>query len=505
MRCTIAGAGPAGLSAGIALKRIVGRHCEVTIFDDNLKAETAGYGVIVNPISLARCAGRGFRWPAAISAHVEQWNDIRVWAGVGQQALAQGHPSRAVQRSAILHEMRNEAVSLGVELVPMAWQEPPPGARPAELVIDARGAGHRPTGRPKTDTSGGSELNAQPNASASGDPGPMHFAWFGTDRVLESLTFAFAESGRSLFTAHAYPYGPDRSSFIVEASAQAWQAELGAWQAELGAEAPSAAAAAGAVRQLCERLFVDVLQGRPLAGNGVLRTFVPHRSQSWTTPGGAVLIGDRAHAAHFSVGSGTTMAIDDGVALADQLVEQSAAKQPVSAAIESYTELRLRETDRIQALATRSFRWLASVPMRRRYLSVPELTWSLVTRTGQGSVAKLRYHDPKLHEALTACGRDRPRPEPGPVRELPLQACLEAPDLFAGAGQPALRITAEQLTSGSKLSLIDLLESRFEQRVLSGQQHVELALTASDLDWGQAQVLAGRASSVTAANGVDQR
>lgn len=501
MRCTIAGAGPAGLSAGIALKRIVGRHCEVTVFDDNLKAETAGYGVIVNPISLARCTDRGFRWPGAISAEVTQWNDIRVWSGVGQEALAQGHPSRAVQRSAILREMRKEAVSLGVELVPKAWQEPPPSAPSTELVIDARGAGHRLTGRPKANTAGSPEPSAQsignPQASTE-DPGPMHFAWFGTDHVLESLTFAFAESGQSLFTAHAYPYGTDRSSFIVEASAQAWQAEL-------GADAPPAAGAGSAVRRLCERLFADVLEGSPLSGDGVLRTFVPHRSQSWTTPGGAVLIGDRAHAAHFSVGSGTTMAIDDGVALADQLVEQLAAKQPVSAAIESYTELRLRETDRIQALARRSFRWLASVPTRRRYLSVPELAWSLVTRTGQGSAAKLQYHDPKLHQALIACGQDRPRPEPAPVRELTLQACLDAPDVLAGADRPALRITAEQLTSTAKLSLIDLLESRLEQRVLSGEQHVELSLAPSDLDWGQAQVLAGRVSSVTAADAEDQR
>jgi anthraniloyl-CoA monooxygenase len=212
------------------------------------------------------------------------------------------------------------------------------------------------------------------------------FCWLGTSRPFDAFTFLFVEEGEGVFQAHAYRYAVDRSAFIVECDERSWRA---AGFDRMG-EAETVAA--------CERLFAPWLEGHRLESNA------PHLPSPWTrftrvvnerwfTLDGAtaplVLIGDAAHTAHFSIGSGTKLAMEDAIALARVVGEG----RPLADALAAYQEERRTEALRLQNAARNSMEWFENV---RRYIHLPpqQFAYSLLTRSQRVSHENLRLRDP---------------------------------------------------------------------------------------------------------------
>ena len=210
--------------------------------------------------------------------------------------------------------------------------------------------------------------------------------WFGADFALPVFTFIFTPTPHGLFQVHSYPYDAHRSTFIVECSEAAWRSA----GLDTMSEADSLV--------FCQELFAPYLGGHRLLSNeSVWRTFVTVRNRSWHSPVGAgdqdlVLVGDAAHTAHFSIGSGTRLALDDAIALAKAFL---ANPDDRAAALAAYEGERQPIVERFQEVATDSARYFESVS---RYLGfAPEpFAFNLLTRSGRIGHGNLTARDPIL-------------------------------------------------------------------------------------------------------------
>jgi 2-polyprenyl-6-methoxyphenol hydroxylase-like FAD-dependent oxidoreductase len=436
----------------------------VTVHD---RAETGqdGYGLILSPRTVARYSTLGFRWAEEVSDALTSWSEIAVLRAREPVSIA-GHPSRAVARNALVSAMRREAQDLGCVLADGHLVDE--GDVQADWVVDARGARHHAF-----------QLDEVERGTDQ-----VHYAWYATDRPFPCLTFVLVEAGAGVLTAHTYPYKADRSAFIVEGPAAAWRALLAAHP---GAEFEGDGARLHAAVRTA---FADALDGYELFGTpSRLRSFRTRSAPEWRT-GNKVLIGDAAHSAHFSVGSGTTMALDDALSLAEHLRDSP----DVESGVDGYVAVRHPETGRVQQLGKRSAAWWASLPGRWSAMSETELAWSLVTRTGQGTTARLRLDNESLYDVLADRARRRscaPPVSPRTVRY------ADDPDL-AGVLRDAgpVELHAPRLDRAARVGLVDLLERTVERDVLRGRRSITLRVREGDLDWAEAQLLAGRISAV---------
>src|SRR5205823_1615100 len=179
------------------------------------------------------------------------------------------------------------------------------------------------------------------------------FCWLGTTKPLRAFTFVFRESEHGLFQVHAYPFEKNASTWIVECREQTQRAA----GLDRATEQETVA--------YCEKLFADHLQGhRLLTNRSIWRTFPTVTNESWHH-GNVVLIGDAAHTAHFSIGSGTKLAMEDAIALARELTRPDAS---LSDALERYEAERITESLRLQNAARNSMEWFENV---RRYIKLP--------------------------------------------------------------------------------------------------------------------------------------
>ncbi|GAA1341430.1 FAD-dependent monooxygenase [Saccharothrix algeriensis] len=462
MRFTVIGGGPAGLGAAISVKRALGPRAEVTVHDRRDPGQD-GFGLILSPRTVARYAALGFAWAQEVAGSTASWGGLAVLSAREPVTVA-GHPARAVARSLLVGAMRREARSLGCALVDGAEADEA-DFPDADGVVDARGARHR----------------AFTLAEVEAGTEEVHHVWYATDRRFPCLTFVLVETGAGVLTAHTYPYGPDRSAFIVEGPASAWRAVLG------GRRGPDDGAR---LRAAVRSAFAEVLAGHELLGAATrLRSFRTRTAPRWRT-GRRVLIGDAAHSAHFSVGSGTTMALDDALSLAEHLRDAP----DVATGMDGYAAVRRPETGRVQALGRRSAAWWASLPARWSELSEAELAWSLVTRTGQGTTSRLRVDNPSLHDELVARARKRPVAGAGGARAVRYP---EDPGAAAALAAPGpVEVLVDRLDAATRVGLVDLLERTAEHDVLRGRRSVALRVRPGDRDWAEAQLLAGRVSAV---------
>jgi anthraniloyl-CoA monooxygenase len=227
---------------------------------------------------------------------------------------------------------------------------------------------------------------APPPSAPDLDERPNRFVWMGTRRRFDAFTFLFAEAHGGVFQAHAYRFDGERSAFIVECDEASWRA---AGFDSMDADATVAE---------CERLFAPWLEGHRLEVN----LAPPQRAAPWQRftrvacerwhHERLVLLGDAAHTAHFSIGSGTKLAMEDAIELARQLdgVERRAVS--VEGALTAYEAARRTEALRLQNAARNSMEWFESV---RRYLSLPpeQFAYSLLTRSQRLGHENLRLRD----------------------------------------------------------------------------------------------------------------
>ena len=413
MKIVSAGGGPAGLFFAILMKQLDPRH-EITVLERNRPGDAFGWGVVFSDDTLAHFAAADSEVHRAITERFVYWNEMDVYVH-GQKLRTAGHGFCGIARKSLLEVLQQRAARLGVHLVFEREVRGRADAGDADLVIAADGVNSR----------------LREEAAARFAPaiswGRCRFSWLGTSLPLDAFTFVFKESEHGLFQAHAYPFQQGLSTFIVECHEKVWK--------RAGLETASEAET---VRYL-ENLFRDDLKGHPLlTNNSVWRAFPVVSNDAWTS-GHVVLMGDAAHTAHFSIGSGTKLAMEDAVSLAGAFRE--AGGRDVAATLAAYEAERRPVVARFQSAARTSQEWFEN-SARHLALDPVRFTFSLLTRSKRVTYETLRERDPELVAAAAASFAG-----PGAVPAPPLPA-------------PVLARRAAAAQQGSRVTHVPVLERR---------------------------------------------
>lgn len=366
MKVTCIGGGPAGLYLGILLKRQSPDH-EVRIFERNRPDDTFGFGVVFSDATLENLEAADPETYAAITSAFAHWDDIHIHFR-SEVIRSTGHGFSGLSRQTLLKILTDRARELGVDLV-FEHQVDDPDAlrRDADLLVAADGVNSQVRAR-YADT-------FQPQL----DWRPNRFVWLGTTLPFDAFTFFFKHDQNGLWRVHAYRYEEGMSTFIVETTDEAFR--------RAGLDEVDEAATAEFVREL----FADELQGHPILTNrSVWRRFPTVKNARWSHENVA-LLGDAAHTAHFSIGSGTKLALEDAIGLADALARES----DVETALTIYERERRSDVDSIQRAAQVSLEWFEQTEAHLDDAPL-EFAFSLLTRSLRINHSNLQLRDPEL-------------------------------------------------------------------------------------------------------------
>ncbi len=365
MRVAIVGAGPAGLYLAILLKRDDPGH-QVTIFERNRLEDGFGFGVVFSDETMENVGEADPETNRAMAEAAAHWDDIEIHFR-GSVTRSTGHRFSGVERKTLLELLARRARALGVEILGQREIREPADCGPADLVVAADGVASLLRDRLAD--------QFQPQL----DWRTNRFVWLGTTRPFPAFTFYFKPSPAGLWRTHAYQYAAGRSTFIVEAREETWQASGLREEDE-----------AGTIAYL-EQLFKEELEGhRLLANRSIWRRFPTVRNARWHA-GNVVLLGDAAHTAHFSVGSGTKLAMEDAIALAAALRDG----KPVPEALAAYEAARRPGVESLQRAAQASLEWFESVE-RYQELDPLQFAFTMLTRSLRITHENLRLRDPAL-------------------------------------------------------------------------------------------------------------
>ncbi|MER7178568.1 FAD-dependent monooxygenase [Streptomyces hyaluromycini] len=336
MRVACIGGGPGGLFFATLLKRNR-PGVEVVVFERNRPDDTFGFGVVFSDATLDAIDDADPVLSEALEKHGRHWDDIEVRVHGARERVG-GMGMAAVVRKTLLSLLQERARAEGVVMRFQHEVRSPAELDEFDLVVVCDGANSR------------FRTLFADDFAPTADVASAKFIWFGTTYRFDGLTFVHQGGRHGVFAAHAYPISDSLSTFIVETDADAWAAA--------GLDAFDPATPPGQsderTKAYLEDLFRDQIDGHPLVGNNSRwANFATRRARSWQR-GKWVLLGDAAHTAHFSVGSGTKMAMEDAVALAEALGE---SPYSVPGALEIYEERRRPKVDRIQNAARPSLSW----------------------------------------------------------------------------------------------------------------------------------------------------
>ncbi|MFI5250167.1 MAG: bifunctional salicylyl-CoA 5-hydroxylase/oxidoreductase [Gemmatimonadales bacterium] len=397
MRIACLGGGPAGLYFSILIKK-AHPTWDVTVFERNRPDDTFGWGVVFSDKTMDGFRSADPETHAAITGAFRHWDDIEVHFK-DRTFISGGHGFCGIGRLRLLQIFHQRAKQLGVSLVfQREVSDPEPYAAEYDLVVASDGAAS--TTRKRYEDA--FHPNIQPRAN--------RFIWLGGRIKLDAFTFDFRETEWGWFNLHAYRFDDDWSTFIVETPERNWRAA--------GIEAMDAPQSVA----LCERLFADRLDGHHLVSNAHHRrgssawlTFNRVLCEQWHHRN-IVLIGDAAHTAHFSIGSGTKLAMEDAIALAGVLSEHAGEmpKAEIPAALQRYQDVREVEALKLQSAARNRMEWFEQV---ERYVGLePEqFTYSLLTGSQRIGHDNLKVRDARYVAEVerwfaTRSGADQPRP-----------------------------------------------------------------------------------------------
>jgi len=380
MNIVCIGGGPAGLYFALLMKR---RRPEdrIVVVERNRPYDTFGWGVVFSDQTLGNLVAADAPTARTILGAFNHWDDIDVFFR-DRRITSGGHGFCGIGRKRLLNILQDRCAELGVELVFETVVEDDQAlvARyGADLVIAADGLNSRTreryadTFRPTVETR------------------RCRFVWLGTRKRFDAFTFIFKETPHGWFQAHVYQFDGDTSTFIVETPEDVWQ------RAGL-ADMPQQEGIA-----FCERLFADHLDGHPLLsnaahlrGNAIWIAFPRIVCECWVHwhagdhPVPVVLMGDAAHTAHFSIGSGTKLALEDAIELARCC---GAHDGDLAAALEAYQASRTTEVLKIQSAARNSMEWFENVA-RYSALDADQFAYAMLTRSQRISHENLRLRDP---------------------------------------------------------------------------------------------------------------
>ena len=358
------GGGPASLYLAILAKKSDPRH-EVTVWERNSPGDTFGWGVVFSDLTQENLRDADPVTYDAITRSFSTWDAIDVHHK-GQVLRSEGHGFCGMGRKKLLQILQERADTLSVKMHFRHEVEELDDYRDCDLLVGADGLhslvrkAHEDSFRP--------HLDVRPN----------RYIWFGTHQSFDAFTFSFRRNQHGLFRVHAYQFEPGTSTFIVEADPETWK-NAGLDKAD---EAQSI--------DYCSELFSEELGGHELLGNRSRWIQFPTvRNECWHHEN-VVLLGDAAHTAHFSIGSGTKLAMEDAIALVQALREHVGVEK----ALIAYEEERRPVVERIQRAAQRSLEWFEDV---NRYMSLDpnQFLFSLLTRSLRVTRDNLALRDPE--------------------------------------------------------------------------------------------------------------
>ena len=363
MRIAVIGGGPGGLYFSYLWKK---RHSDagVDLFEQNPAGATWGFGVVFSEQALEFLAADDPDTVEAITPKMESWKNITLNLR-DESVEIDGVGFSSIGRLDLLRILQARAASAGVMLRYDTQITSLDQLTGYDLIVAADG------------------LNSLVRRSFEGDFGTSlsysanKFAWYGTTKRFETLSQTFVETDMGTFNAHHYRYSRDMSTFLVECDLPTWQAY---GFADKTIEESKA---------ICEQVFAAILEGHPLVSNkSVWRNFPWIWNERWSFKN-MVLIGDALHSAHFSIGSGTRLAIEDAVALTKALD----AEPDVAAAFARYQYEREPIVKKLVTAARASAEWYTKFPEHMK-LELMDFAYSYITRSGRIDEARLRAMSP---------------------------------------------------------------------------------------------------------------
>lgn len=366
MRVAILGGGPGGLYAAALLKRLDPSR-EITVWERNAPDDTFGFGVVLSDETLGGIEHADPAVYEALRAEFVRWDDIDI-VHRGIRHTSGGHGFAALGRKRLLQILHERCRSLGVELR-FHSEAPYPAwlVETYDLVIAADGV-HSATREAYAEA-------FRPSVTEH----RCRYVWLAADFAFDSFRFEIAETAHGVMQLHGYPYAADASTVIVEMREEVWHA-AGFAEAD---EQESV--------ERCAKIFADALGGRPLRSNkSAWTTFRTVVNEHWSH-GNLVLLGDAAHTAHFSIGSGTKLAVEDALALAACLEEQPS----LTDALTAYEAERRPVVASTQRAARASLEWFENLGL---YLDQPsrQFAFNLLTRSRRVTHDNLRLRDARF-------------------------------------------------------------------------------------------------------------
>jgi len=377
MKIACVGAGPAGLYFAITMKLRDPAH-EIDVFERNPPGVTFGWGVVFSDLTVDNITRNDPVSAKILTDEFAHWDDIDVHFK-GETVTSGGHGFIGIGRKRLLEILQDRARGLGARLHFEAECDPAdPKWREYDLVIASDGINSR-------------FRDAEPEAfGVDVDERRNKFVWLGTGKVFDAFTFAFEESEHGWIWAHAYRFAEDCSTFIVECSEATWKS--------FGFDRMGQSEAI----TVCEKLFAKYLGGHRLISNAAhLRgsaawlNFRRIKCERWSS-GNVILLGDAAHTAHFSIGSGTKLALEDAIKLADVLNRPGVSLQ---AALDEYQSERSLEVLKLQNSARNSTEWFETLE-RYTHFEPLQFAYSLLTRSQRISHENLRLRDREWLETV---------------------------------------------------------------------------------------------------------
>ena len=375
MRIAIAGGGPGGLYFAALMKGLDPGH-EVTVWERNAPDDTFGFGVVFSDETLGGIEGADTVIHEQMEGRFARWTDIDVEFN-GHAFTVGGQGFAAMSRQELLHILQQRVAELGVTVHYRAEAPDPDELRSSyDLVLAADGLSS--TVRARYAEVFRPTLDRRRNK----------YIWFGTDLVFEAFQFFVKQTEWGTMQIHGYPYSDSGSTFIVEMHEDVWRrAGLDRTEHEIF---PPGVSDQHAVRRIQE-IFAEELQGHEiLTNNSRWLTFNTVRNERWHHEN-VVLLGDAAHTAHFSIGSGTKLAMEDALALAACLHEQPT----IEAALDAYEAERRPVVESTQRAAQASLEWFENIGMYAEQ-DPAQFVFNLLTRSRRITFANLAERDPEF-------------------------------------------------------------------------------------------------------------
>ena len=374
MRIRILGAGPAGLYFAALMKMRDPAH-DIVVVERNTRVATFGFGVVFSARALDFLRADDEALYQYLTPHLESWPNITVAHNDTAIPIA-GNGFNSIGRLELLTLLYEYVERLGVKLVFSREITSLGDLCEADLVVAANGAFS--SIRSDNESRFGTTVDWRRNK----------FIWYGSTKAFDSLSLTFRETDAGVFCAHHYRYAPDRSTFLVEVTPRTWDS---AGFANMGAEDTIAH---------CERVFAHELAGgRILSNHSQWRQFPAIWNERWSFDN-VVLVGDALRTAHFSIGSGTRLAMEDAVALFKAFA--STGERNIPEALALYQQQRLPPMRKIWDAANASLRWYEDMDRLVPSLSPVEFAYGYMTRTGRVDHAEVRRRDPRLAAAYEA-------------------------------------------------------------------------------------------------------